>query len=287
MKKFKILMICLWSLVAVALTAILVLGICGDGLNWSFNILGGTVYKYKNADDYSVGGGSVSFEDIKHIDISWVKGDVNICAYEGEEIVFDEDFAPDDDGRLRYLVQGSTLFIKYCKSGFWGNVQGAKELTVKIPTNALLTSSSFDVVDTSLSINSMLCSRLEIDGVDCDLTLDNAEIGELDTDCVDIAVEVSNSSVEKMELDGVDCNINAVLDNCPQEIDFDAVGGKVTLLLPDDSGYTVIMDVLGKNLSGDFDEITNDKAVYGNGKAKFEFDGVGVKVNITVRDDTN
>ena len=86
MKRNAIARIVIWSLVAVLLTSLLVVGISSSPSSffsgdWSLGTIGVT---YKNSALYNVGGGTVT-DEFHSIKVNWTNGKINIEAYDGEE----------------------------------------------------------------------------------------------------------------------------------------------------------------------------------------------------------
>lgn len=84
---------------------------------------GSNTYTFDNAKSYSVGEGSVAAESITELDIDWVAGGVTVQGEEDmTEISFSETLEKGTEGageeyKLRYLVDGSVLRIRFLQSG--------------------------------------------------------------------------------------------------------------------------------------------------------------------------
>ena len=56
--------------------------------------------------------------EINRIEIKWVSGTVNVVAYDGDDIVFDEESSRtlDEDNKMRYRIEDGKLSIQFFKS---------------------------------------------------------------------------------------------------------------------------------------------------------------------------
>ena len=113
MKRNAIARIIIWSLVAVLLTSLLIVGInCSPSSfftgDWSFGIIGVT---YKNSALYNVGGGTVT-DEFHSIKVNWTNGKINIESYDGEDTVISETEVAEKENKLRWRVEDGVLKIQ-------------------------------------------------------------------------------------------------------------------------------------------------------------------------------
>ena len=106
MKRNAIARIVIWSLVAVLLTSLLVVGISSSPSSffsgdWS---LGGIGVTYKNSALYNVGGGTVT-DEFHSIKVNWTNGKINIESYDGEDTVISETEVAEKENKLRWRVE--------------------------------------------------------------------------------------------------------------------------------------------------------------------------------------
>ena len=118
MKRNAIARIIIWSLVAVLLTSLLVVGInCSPSSfftgDWSSGIIGET---YKNSALYNVGGGTVT-DEFHSIKVNWTNGKINIESYDGEDTVISETEVAEKENKLRWRVEDGVLIIQQMAAG--------------------------------------------------------------------------------------------------------------------------------------------------------------------------
>lgn len=97
---------------------------------------------YANEDKYSIGDFEYDAENIKAVDIEWIFGDITIVsgATSGKLSVKEDADGVDEDLKMRCRVDGDTLRVKFCKSGFRSKMtSGAeKNVTIEIPDGVSL-----------------------------------------------------------------------------------------------------------------------------------------------------
>ena len=97
---------------------------------------------YADENKYSIGNFEYDAENIKTVDIEWIFGDITIVpgAKSGKLSVKEDADGVDEDLKMRCRVDGDTLRVKFCKSGFRSKMTpGAeKNVTVEIPDGVSL-----------------------------------------------------------------------------------------------------------------------------------------------------
>ena len=122
--------------VAVLLVAAVLMSSCSLFINTDIHM-----EIYANEDKYSIGDFEYDAADIKSVDIEWICGNVTIIPTMNEKLSVKENADNiDDDLKMRYFIDGSTLRIKFCKSGLRRTMteSAKKALTVEIPDNISL-----------------------------------------------------------------------------------------------------------------------------------------------------
>lgn len=105
MKHNAIIRIVLWSLSAVVLLGLLLVGLA----------LGGYLYERDPDGDPVTGIVSLSAENIESIEIQWVAGNVDVTVVpNAKDIRFSE--TNGEERSMVYRVKGKTLIIQYCKN---------------------------------------------------------------------------------------------------------------------------------------------------------------------------
>lgn len=288
MKRNAIARIIIWSLVAVLLTSLLVVGISSSPSSfftgdWSSGILGVT---YKNSALYNVGGGTVT-DEFHSIKVNWTNGKINIEAYDGEDTVISETEVAEKENKLRWRVEDGVLKIQQMAAGMrFGLKQTPKKtLTVKIPSNVAegLKAVTSDSVSAEVTITGISASdKIEIDTVSGGANLKNIKTEKLDIDTVSGSIKAAGEFTE-LESDSVSGDVTVSSATPLKKLDCDSTSGNIRLTIPKNSGFTLKADTVSGDISCGLPTVSesNNRRVCGDGSADFETDTVSGDLIIT------
>ena len=288
MKRNAIARIVIWSLVAVLLTSLLVVGISSSPSSfftgdWSSGIIGVT---YKNSALYNVGGGTVT-DEFQSIKVNWTNGKINIEAYDGEDTVISETEVAEKENKLRWRVEDGVLKIQQMAAGMrFGLKQTPKKtLTVKIPSNVAegLKAVTSDSVSAEVTITGISASdKIEIDTVSGGANLKNIRTEKLDIDTVSGSIKAAGEFTE-LESDSVSGDVTVSSATPLKKLDCDSTSGNIRLTIPKNSGFTLKADTVSGDISCGLPTVSESKnrRVCGDGSADFETDTVSGDLIIT------
>ena len=278
----------IWSLVAVLLTSLLVVGISSSPSSfftgdWSFGIIGET---YKNSALYNVGGGTVT-DEFQSIKVNWTNGKINIEAYDGEDTVISETEVAEKENKLRWRVEDGVLKIQQMAAGMrFGLKQTPKKtLTVKIPSNVAegLKAVTSDSVSAEVTITGISASdKIEIDTVSGGANLKNIKTEKLDIDTVSGSIKAAGEFTE-LESDSVSGDVTVSSATPLKKLDCDSTSGNIRLTIPKNSGFTLKADTVSGDISCGLPTVSESKnrRVCGDGSADFETETVSGDLIIT------
>lgn len=281
MKRNAIARIVIWSLVAVLLIFLLIVGInCSPSSfftgDWSFGIIGET---YKNSALYNVGGGTVT-DEFHSIKVNWTNGKINIESYDGEDTVISETEVAEKENKLRWRVEDGVLKIQQMAAGMRFGLKKTpkKTLTVKIPSSAAekLKSVNTDSVSAEVNIIGVAASgKIEIDTVSGSAELKNIKTARLDIDTVSGEVN-AEGEISELESDSVSGDITVSSAVPLEKLDCDSTSGNIRLTIPKNSGFTLKADTVSGDISCGLPAVSESKnrRVCGDGSADFETDTV-------------
>lgn len=288
MKRNAIARIVIWSLVAVLLTSLLVVGISSSPSSfftgdWSSGIIGVT---YKNSALYNVGGGTVT-DEFHSIKVNWTNGKINIEAYDGEDTVISETEVAEKENKLRWRVEDGVLKIQQMAAGMrFGLKQTPKKtLTVKIPSNVAegLKAVTSDSVSAEVTITGISASdKIEIDTISGGANLKNIKTEKLDIDTVSGSIKAAGEFTE-LESDSVSGDVTVSSATPLKKLDCDSTSGNIRLTIPKNSGFTLKADTVSGDISCGLPTVSesNNRRVCGDGSADFETDTVSGDLIIT------
>ena len=288
MKRNAIARIVIWSLVAVLLTSLLVVGISSSPSSffsgdWSLGTIGGT---YKNYALYNVGGGTVT-DEFQSIKVNWTNGKINIEAYDGEDTVISETEVAEKENKLRWRVEDGVLKIQQMAAGMRFGLKKTpkKTLTVKIPSNVAegLKAVTSDSVSAEVTITGISASdKIEIDTVSGGANLKNIRPEKLDIDTVSGSIKAAGEFTE-LESDSVSGDVSVSSATPLKKLDCDSTSGNIRLTIPKNSGFTLKADTVSGDISCGLPTVSESKnrRVCGDGSADFETDTVSGDLIIT------
>lgn len=294
-----------WSVAAVALLVILLLGLAGriTPIFFGFN----TGYYYADSNKYQSGSGKIDGDEVHDLDINWIDGSIRIEVYEGDTVQIFEKSQKNlkEDDQLQYYNKNGRLMIQYQKArkkllSLEGNLQ--KELTVKIPvrTAEKMGYVGVDTVSSDTRMDGITADKIDLNSTSGDFELTecrtsklfmNSTSGsltgealyvdkELNTDSTSGNVNVKGS-VLMIHSDSTSGSVNVESEACPEKVRTDTVSGSVTLIIPENDGFKFKSDSVSGMVKCDFYvTFENDHGVYKDGGADFSFDSVSGDVSI-------
>ena len=285
-----------WCVTAIALIAILLLGLSGKiGWNiWSFGGLG-SGYRYTDAARYTAGGAKLDADDVDSLHVDWIDGKIKIELYDGDTVQFFEESSRKlkENEQLHYYNKNGRLNIRYKKSErkLFASNHG-KNLTIRVPekTARSLKTMNVDTVSSDTNIKGIEVKKVVMDSTsgqfeltDCkilDLNLNSTSGGLVGKSLEIVDTLEANTTSGDVEIDGssLDIEFNTVSGDltveskiCPKRVKTDSVSGNVTLSIPENEGFTFSKDTVSGTLTSEFDlSYKDDEGIYKNGEAEFD-----------------
>ena len=231
--------------------------------------------KYDNADSYAIGSGRTS-DSIRNLEIDWISGNVEISYGKEDEIILEETSKDEitDELTMRWLVEGGTLHIKFCKAGKINVNNCDKTLKVTLPKNIKLEEAEFETVSADITALELHVKDVNFETVSGSVEARLYGARSIDADSVSGDVDIiapdgpKDADIETTS-GSVRMNLKKSIDDC----EIGTVSGKVTLLLPKKGNFTINYDTT----SGDFDSDIEmaqkgSKYVAGKGSDRFTVD---------------
>lgn len=304
-RQFAFIKIIAWSVTAVILITVLVLGLTGI---WNWTSIGfGGGYFYTDSGKYQTGGAELDGKQIKDLDINWINGNITVEVYDGETVQFFEKSHKDlkESEQLRYYSKDGKLIIQYRKAKralFSLGTNLRKELTVRIPEKTAETMGyiRIDTISADAKVKAITAERFNLDSTSGNFSLSECKsytlsmdstsgnlAGEslyvddkLDADTTSGDVDVEGS-FQYIDSDTVSGTITIMSQICPQKVRTDSVSGDVILTIPENSGFTYRKDSVSGSLECDFDvSQKEDMGIHKDGSASFHFDSVSGDIAI-------
>ncbi len=238
MKGKKVIKIILGFIIAVVIIAtimVFVIGVDktnGDGI-FSFgstNVSG----LYDNSSEYKIGGADINSNELKYIDINWIRGSVDILPYDGDDVRISEAFVSgenSDENIVRYLVKDGRLTIQFTKAqGFFERLFAkplVKNLTVLIPEDKMdINTLNVDTVGASLKASALTLETLDIDNVSGNIDISDITAAQVVVDNVSGKLAIEQMTSNHVRIDTVSGEI-FLADVNTETLKMNTVNGKV------------------------------------------------------------
>ena len=201
---------------------------------------------YGNADQYSVGAGSIPTEGISRVEIYWQAGTVTVAQGEGEAIAFTESETEEEKYELRYLVEGDQLTIRFAKDGIYRSLP-SKDLTLTLP--GALGDLAVDTVSASVEIPALPIQGISLDTVSGNCTV-AGDPTVLEWESVSGELTFTGSAME-IQGDSVSGSAAFHLTETPSRFTCDTVSGDVSLTIPGERSFEAKLNTTSGDLRCD------------------------------------
>ena len=254
MKTAGIIRIIVGLVIAVLLTAILVVLLTGNNLFARVGLDNGWVGRFLDRTTYYSGGvnadsgetivsdeARVSAANIQKIKIDWVAGNVSLRVGSGDEIVFSETSyrTLTDQQKMRYTVSDSgVLQINFCDNldniFNWFNVDAnmpAKTLTMEVPASLIgqLAEIEVDSVSANVDLSGVYGVKTELSSVSGEIRCADVSVDELDLSTTSGTIVSENCVAGSLDIENVSGSIRAEGEYA--RIDAETVSGSIALSL--------------------------------------------------------
>ena len=186
-KTSAVIRIICWSIIAVALIAVLILGL---NKRWHFTPFQTGGWSYPESSKYTAGPAKLPADKIKNINVDWLDGSVTLTTADTDKLTVNETSRQklSADKQLHYYLKDDTLLIQY--RGATKNLIStfsnglSKKLEIQIPKKyaASFREIVVDGVSSDLSLENLKAEKLYLDSVSGDITLKNIKTDTLTAD---------------------------------------------------------------------------------------------------------
>ena len=250
MRTAGIIRIIVGLVIAVLLTAILVVLLTGNNIMSRFGWRDGWLSRLTDRDTYMSGGVNTDSDEIivsdearvaagsvQKIKIDWVSGSVNLRVGTGSDIVFYETSYRNLTERqmMRYTVSTSgTLQIRYCDDldniFNWFNLDSnmpSKSLTMEVPASLIgqLANVEIDTVSASIDLSGVFGNRIDLSTVSGSIRCADIANDELKLSTTSGAIVCENTIANVLDIDNVSGSVR--IEGEFDRIDVDTVSGSV------------------------------------------------------------
>lgn len=224
--------------------------------------------------------------NIQNIEIDWVAGSITFQNDSNASSISVGEFSPVESKYKMVLKQaGQTLKIQYAnddsiKFRFGENIDLKKDLVITVPMDWECNSLEIDSAAAEVTLNDMVIREFDFDGASGSCRMNNCKIGELDMDTASGDIHYSGT-LESLDCDSVSADCHIEVANTPRSIRIDGLSGDLTLVLPEDAGFTCELDAMSSSFDTDFDFRTyDDRYICGNGDCHIKVGAMSGDISI-------
>lgn len=245
-------------------------------------------YKYDNANKYTAGETELS-DNITKIEIEWINGNVSIDYHNKSTVSFSEESKKElsENETLHYYLEGTTLHIKFAKSGKLSSFNFDKELAVLLPEAISLSEVEIETVSANVEIaqsylnNTITELNIETVSGNVDARL-NKGANSINIESVSGDVNIL-ANVKKAEIETVSGYIDLIGLSKIDECALSSVSGKVNLGLISTSTFTLETKTISGNFECEFEtKAQGDKLICGDGKGDYDIETTSGNIKIYV-----
>ena len=305
-KNAAIIKIISWSIVALALLALLLLGIVGE-IN-VFSFVANTSYTYSNSSKYKAGNAEIDGDKVSDLEIDWLDGNIKVEVYDGNKVQLSEVSSRSlkENEKLHYYNDHGTLRVEYKKSErrlfSLGIKRANKELTVRLPesTAKKLGLLNIDTISSDTEVSDITTEHIRLDSTSGNFILNDCTAEKLImsstsgnlkgenlivSDKINADTTSGNATLKgdfgHVEFDTVSGELYVESSICPEKIRTDTVSGDVKIVIPENKGFSYRKDAVSGSFQSDFQtKQKEDRGTYKDGSASFSFDTVSGDIEI-------
>lgn len=247
-----------------------------------FGIAAGQYAVRVDYDSYAMGSGELPASQMREIEIEWASGSITVETADTDTITFHE-VGDSNSEPMVYRVEGSKLTISHAepKVYFGFNFSSDKDLYITLPRDWNCEELSINAASTELTVNDLTAGEIDFDSASGNGEFNRCNVSELNVDCASGTLFFTGS-LSTLDCDTASGDVTAILQNVPRSISFDGASADLDLTLPENAGFSLLLDSISGKFTSEFPTIhENGRYICGDGECKIEVDGASG--NVTIR----
>lgn len=157
-------------------------------------------YNYPSDANYEMGDAVVS-SPVNSLEVDWVFGSVKVAYYDGKEVrCTEQNDSPTDITRMRYWLDGTTLKIRFSKSGQYEMRLKQKDLTILLP-NRCKPNIRINTASANVSIEGVSANDINVDASSGDVTLGDVNALSLKLCSISGEITLKNVTADGLEME--------------------------------------------------------------------------------------
>lgn len=239
-------------------------------------------YTYTGGGKYNVGDAELKNE-VKSLDIDWVTGSVTVKYHDNDTILISE--TPNrpitDDLKLRWMLDGDTLTVKYANNGAHLKADMKKELVITLPRSAKTEYAVINNTTGKIIVNGGTWKELDLDTTTGDVNINADSVEKLRTETTTGSINADIVRAGTMELECTTGKINLSAGSF-DSLKASVTTGSVTAKLPEAPGFIAkLSTVTGKIKCGLNHTNDGEKYIIGDGSKSVRIETVTGGIEIS------
>jgi len=251
-------------------------------------LTGCSLPSFRFSDDgrnYEAGDADVT-GTVRNLEIDWASGSVHVLAGDVDSVEIREVTSKEaePDQQVHWCLQNGTLYVRFSAPNMINSsLSLKKELTVTIPKNLTLKEVEVDSASAEVLLDGFTADIIAVDTASGDITC-HASATDIEIESSSGAIDLTQrGSAKEVSLENASGKILADIEKIA-ELSIESASGRVTLRVPEDSGFTMEL----KQASGGLEsalplQLKGDRLIAGDGSAEFSVETSSGDVKIEVR----
>lgn len=187
----------------------------------------GKYMRYEDADRYTAGEVETVDGTVKEVEIDWLGGTIEVeQSADGGLRAVEDETGLDEASRMQYLIEGGTLKIKYCRSGYCGDIaEGSKHLRLEIPQGLDV---EIDATTAEINMGVVDLQELSVESRSGNFSAEKITCRDLDIETKSGKVYVGELVADEADVDTADGDIHVGI-STPLQAEIESKSGNVTL----------------------------------------------------------
>lgn len=257
---------------------------------------------YENSHKYSIGNVEIT-DPVESIDVEWLVGKITV-EYGGDAVSVSETANKDlnDNIKLRYWLDGSTLRVRFAKTGRLNASGLEKDLTITLPSSTVLEKADIYGAAVDITLNGIMAKYCEVETVSGDIHLSDTIVsvssdistvgGNIDiknqgvikdmtVENVSGNIELTASVQDEIEAETVSGNLNVNMLMPAEKCELSTVSGNIALKMPEGTAFSVKCETVSGNISCEHEAVTeNDTFKIAGGGKLYKIETVSGNIKI-------
>lgn len=187
----------------------------------------GKYMRYEDAGRYTAGNVEVNDGLVTEVEIEWLGGEIEVeQSASGTLRASEEETGLDESSRMQYLIEDGTLKIKYCRSGYCGDIaEGSKHLRLELPQGLDV---EIDATTAEINMGVVEMKELSVESVSGNFSAEKITCQSVNIETKGGGTYIGELVADKADIDSTTGNIRVGI-STPLQAEIESRSGNITL----------------------------------------------------------